>query len=104
MPEKTTAHVFLLGLILLLGVQLTGFTCPSDWQGQSAVFLAEAPTPSSSASSAVVEDGCPCHVVFQAVSRSTPDVISLFAADIVLASPWFEPPFCEFLFRPPLAL
>jgi len=93
-----TENVLLVVLVLLLGVQLTGFTCLGEWQVGSAVGLVEA------VDGAVTDDGCPCHFVFQSVSLPAPEIISPFADDVVLTSTLFAPTFVVVLFHPPLSL
>ena len=93
MLKGRTENVLLVVLVLLLGVQLTGFTCLGEWQVGSAVGLVEAVDLSPSPDGAVTDDGCPCHFV-----------ISPFADDVVLTSTLFAPTFVVVLFHPPLSL
>jgi hypothetical protein len=96
--------VLLVGLVLLLGVQLTGLTCLGEQQIGSAVSFVEALDLSPSPHGAVTDDGCPCHVLFQSVSPPAPDIISPFADDVILNSTLYVPTFVKFLFHPPLSL
>ena len=104
MLKGRTEIVLLVVLVLLLGVQLTGFTCLGEWQVGSAVGLVEAVDISPSPDGAVTDDGCPCHFVFQSVSLPAPEIISPFADDVVLTSTLFAPTFVVVLFHPPLSL
>lgn len=104
MSKRRKEHLLLVVLVLLLGVQLTGFPCLGEWQVGSAVGLVEAVDLSLSPDGAMTDDGCPCHFVFQPVSLPAPEIISPFADDVVLTSALFAPTFVVVLFHPPLSL
>lgn len=97
-------NVLLVGLVLLLGVQLTGLTCLGERQIGSTVSFVEALDFSPSSDGVATDDGCPCHVLFQSVSPPAPDIISPFADDAILNSRLYVPTFVKFLFHPPLSL
>lgn len=55
------------GLVLVLAVQLTGFTCLDEWTGGSwhaSTVSYQQSAPASEASPAAEDDGCPCHLAF----------------------------------------
>jgi hypothetical protein len=97
-------NVLLVGLVLLLGVQLTGLTCLGESQIGCTASFVEVLDLSPSPDGAVTDDGCPCHILFQSVSPPAPDIISPFADDAILNSTLFVPTFIKFLFHPPLSL
>jgi hypothetical protein len=97
-------HVLLVGLVLLLGVQLTGLTCLGEWQLGPAAALAEAMDHSPSPDGGVTDDGCPCHFVFQSVSLPAPEILSPLADDVSLSPTLYVPTFVVALFHPPLSV
>lgn len=104
MPKGRKEHLLLIGLVLLLGIQLTGVTCLGEWQVRSAGGLVGAVNPSPSLDGTMSEDGCPCHAMFQTVSLPSPDIIAPLVDENFLSSISFAPTFVVFLFRPPLSL
>jgi len=102
--KRQNSHLPLIGLVLLLGVQLTGFACLGEWPLGPVAAQAEMTDDSPSPDGAVIDDGCPCHLLFQSVSPPAPDIISPFAVDVILNSPLYVPTFVKFLFHPPLSL
>lgn len=91
----------LVGLVLLLGVQLTGLTCLGEWQtGSTASLIATADLPPSP-DGTVTDDGCPCHFVFQSVPLAASDIMHQLADDTIVSSTLYVPTFVVFLFRPP---
>lgn len=97
-------HVLLVGLVLLLGVQLTGLTCLGEWQLGPATALVEAMDHSPSPDGGVTDDGCPCHVLFQSVSLPAPEILSPLADDVSLSPTLYVPTFVVVLFHPPLSI
>ena len=97
-------NLLIAALILLLGVQLTGFTCLGEWQLIAATTLVETLDPNSSPNGGVTDDGCPCHFVFQSVPLAGPDILSLLADDVAVSHKLSVPTFVVFLFHPPLSL
>lgn len=104
MLKGRNSNLLLIGLILLLGVQLTGLTCLGEWQVGSATAFVETTDLSPSPDGAVTDDGCPCHILFQSVFPPAPDIISPFADDVILNSTLFVPTFFKLPFHPPLSL
>ena len=104
MLKGRKGNVLLIGLVLFLGVQLTGLTCLGESQIGSTASFVETLDLSPSPDGTVTDDGCPCHVLFQSVSPPAPDIISLFAEDVILTSTLYVPTFVKFLFHPPLSL
>ena len=107
MMQRHTSQRLVIGLILLLGVQLTGLSCLEEWQIASlAGSLLDTPQISdvTAGSGALAEDGCPCHMVFVSIPSgvSQPsDPISSIARGVPVISP-LVPPFLPF--HPPLSL
>ena len=99
------SNFLLIGLVLLLGVQLTGLSCLGEWQGTILSAQAELVDNSPlSSEGSVSNHGCPCHFVFQSVSHPSPEILSPHT-DIVLLSPTlYVPNFVVFLFHPPLSV
>jgi len=107
MVHRQITRLFLCGLILLLGVQLTGVSCLGDWQDlllvpghqiQSQV-RSEAP-----GDAGLVDDGCPCHLALMSGPGSAYEV-SAPPALLDLGAPVTNPSAHTFLlFRPPLSL
>lgn len=68
---------FLIGLILLLGIQLTGLSCLYEWQ---SVLPLASPALSNQHATGVgdpnvrTSDGCPCHLAFVSVLSAAPEV------------------------------
>lgn len=94
-------NVLLVGLVLLLGVQLTGFTCLGEWQFGPASALVEAGDLSPSPDVGVTDDGCPCHFMFQTVSLSPSLVVSPFTSMLPEAPTRFVSMFIQSVFHPP---
>jgi len=93
----------LLGLIVMLGVQLTGFTCLDEWEIGPASDLVQvadlSPSPVGS-----VSDGCPCHILFQSAPLPTPVIMARLTDDVIVSSTLCVPTFVVVLFHPPLNL
>lgn len=104
MLKGRSTNVLLVGLVLLLGVQLTGLTCLGEWQTRSAASLVTAWDPSPFPDGGVTDDRCPCHFVFQSVPLPTPEIIAPLAEDVTVSSSLYVPTFVVFLFHPPLSL
>lgn len=101
-PRHST--LLLIGLVLLLGVQLTGLTCLGEWQGAIHSAQAEIVSDSPSPEGNVLNHGCPCHFVFQSVFLPLPEILSP-PTDKVSSSPMlYVPTFVVFLFHPPLSV
>lgn len=101
-PRHST--VFLIGLVLLLGVQLTGLSCLGEWQGAILSTQAELVDSSPSPEGNVSDHGCPCHFVFQSVFLPFPEILSP-RTDNVSSNPMlYVPTFVVFLFHPPLSV
>lgn len=96
--------MFLIGLVLLLGVQLTGLSCLGEWQGAILSTQAELVDSSPSPEGNVSDHGCPCHFVFQSVFLPFPEILSP-RTDNVSSNPMlYVPTFVVFLFHPPLSV
>jgi len=108
--QKHTSQRLVIGLILLLGVQVTGLSCLEEWRiGSLAGSLFDAPqitdvTDVTMGSGAHAEDGCPCHMVFVSIPSGTcqpSHPVSFIARSAPVISP-LVPPFLPF--HPPLSL
>ena len=104
MVDTRQTNWLLIGLILLLGVQLTGLTCLGDWQIGPAAALTATADPSTSPNNGMTDDGCPCHVVFQSVSPAAPESLASSTDDVSLSPTLYLSTFVVFLFHPPLSV
>jgi len=103
--KRQLSHVLLIGLVLLLGVQLTGLTCLGEWQGTILSTQAELVDSSPlSPEGNVSNHGCPCHFVFQSVFLPLPEVLSPRADNVSSSPTLYVPTFVVFLFHPPLSV
>lgn len=96
------ANVLVVGLVLLLGVQLTGFTCLGEWQIGSTASLVEALDLFPSPDGSVTDDWCPCHFTFQTVSVSPSSFVSPFISLVPETPTLFVSTFIHSVFRPPV--
>jgi hypothetical protein len=101
-----TGHIkwLLIGLLLLLGVQLTGLTCLDEWQGAIHSAQVEIVDSSPSPEGNVLGHGCPCHFVFQSVLLAVPEILSPRTEDVNSTPSLYVPTFVVFLFHPPLSV
>ena len=101
-PRHT--NLLLIGLILLLGVQLTGLTCLGEWQvvnySAQAELVSDSPFPEGN----VLDHGCPCHFVFQSVFLSIPDNRSPHTDDVRSRPTLYVLTFVVSLFHPPRSI
>lgn len=107
MVHRRISRLFLSGLILLLGVQLTGLSCLGDWQdlllvpGHQIQCQVRSGTPGAAG---LGDDGCPCHLALMSVPGSAYEVSappSLLDLGAPVTNPSAHP---LLLFRPPLSL
>ena len=107
MMQKQTSQRLVIGLILLLGVQLTGLSCLEEWRVASLagnVFDTPQITDVTMGSGLLAEDGCPCHMVFVSI-QSGASQPSHPVSFIARSAPVISPPVPPFLpFHPPLSL
>jgi hypothetical protein len=107
MIHRQASQLLVIGLILLLGVQLTGLSCLKEWRIASlAGSLFDTPqiTGVATGPGELADDGCPCHKVFVPIlsGASQPShPVSLNERGVPLTSP-LVPPFLPF--HPPLSL
>ena len=101
MLKGRIGNLLLIGLVLLLGVQLTGLTCLGEWQVGSPAGLVQPLDLSPSPDGGVTDDGCPCHFVFQSVSIPAPANLSPLTDDLIFSSTLYVPTFVVVLFHPP---
>lgn len=104
MLESRCSNLLLIGLVLLLGIQLTGLTCLDEWQVGPTAAHAEIADDSPSPDAPVLDDGCPCHVVFQSVSIPVPENLCPFTYDVGSGPTPYVPTLVVFLFHPPLTV
>ena len=104
MLQPRNSQLLLIGLILLLGIQLTGLTCLGEWELVPGSILSETMDHAPSPNGGVTDDGCPCHFVFQSVPLSGPDILSLLAQAVRVSPTLSVPSFVVFLFHPPLSI
>lgn len=99
--------LLIMGLVMILGVQLTGVSCLEDWQlpaspvTQGTVHTSGITTDLSGLEGPT-DDGCPCHLAFVSVKTGTGQVISpvVLSAMTLPDGPPIPRPFT--LFHPPL--
>jgi hypothetical protein len=107
MVHRHTSQLLVIGLILLLGAQLTGFSCLEEWRIASlAGSASDIPqiTRVATGPGQLADDGCPCHKVFVSIlsGASQPShPVSLIEPGVPITSP-LVPPFLPF--HPPLSL
>ncbi len=76
MGSNSFTNLCLIGLILLLGIQLTGLSCLDEWR---SVSLHPSPALVNKSLTAIVDvgqrgdDGCPCHLAFLSVPQTAPE-------------------------------
>jgi hypothetical protein len=105
--QRRASQRLVIGLILLLGVQLTGLSCLEEWRTASpAGSVVDTPqiTDVTMGSGALAEDGCPCHMVFVSIPSGVfqpSHPVSFIAHGVPVISP-LVPPFLPF--HPPLSL
>ena len=105
--RKELSRLLLSGLILLLGIQLTGLSCLDEWQdlllipGHQIHSQVRTGTPGDVG---LGNDGCPCHLAFVSAPYSTHELSappSLLNPGAPVTNPSAHP---FLLFRPPLSL
>ncbi len=107
MIPRHASQLLLVGLILLLGVQLTGLSCLEDWRiAALAGSVLDTPqiTGVATEPGALAHDECPCHVVFVSIlsgSFQPSHPVSFIGPGVPVTSP-LVPPFLPF--HPPLSL
>ena len=72
MIAKPFTKLFLIGLILLLGIQLTGVSCLDEWDSlpfHSSPTLSNQLQTGSLGIDQVGDNGCPCHLTFTSVPK-----------------------------------
>ncbi len=102
MLKGQSANVLVIGLVLLLGVQLTGFPCLGEWQIGSTASVVEALDLFPSLDGSVTDNWCPCHFTFQTVSVSPSSFVSPFTWALLETPTRFVGTFIHSLFRPPV--
>lgn len=104
MDHRHASQLFVIGLILLLGAQLTGFSCLDEWQlAFSTGSVVDTPQIAGIAPGSG-DDGCPCHLAFVSIPSGTHQVshpVALNDPAVPVMAP-LVPPFS--LFHPPLSL
>jgi len=102
MINKKVGQLLVVGLILLLGAQLTGLSCLEDFSASSVSDSAQI-TGVAAVSGEVAADTCPCHLAFVSILAGGYQVshpISLIDRLVPGTAP-LTPPFS--LFHPPLS-
>lgn len=98
------SNVVVLALVLLLGIQLTGLTCLGEWPLRPADTQVEMTDFSPPPDENVINDGCPCHFVFQSVLFADPEILSPHIDGVSSSPMLYVPTFVVFLFHPPLSV
>lgn len=104
MLERRYSNLLLIGLVLLLGVQLTGLPCLGEWQVAIHSAQAEIVDNSPSPDENVLDHGCPCHFLFQSVFLAVPEILSPHTDDVSSSHTLYVPTFVVSLFHPPLSI
>ncbi len=104
MFDTRPTYRLLIGLVFLLGIQLTGLTCLGEWPLGPATAQAEMTADSPLTPENLIADGCPCHVVFQSVCLVAPEVLSPRTDDVDSTPSLYVPTFVVVLFHPPLTV
>lgn len=107
MVQGPISRLCALGLILLLGVQLTGLSCLNEWAMVSSagnlVVHGQVSGPAAETGQSG-DDGCPCHLAFMSVLSKTFQVscpVDLIGPDAPAA---YAPAHPSLPFHPPLTL
>jgi len=107
MVPRHASQLLVIGLILLLGVQLTGLSCLEDWRIAAPtgdLFDTPQITGVATGPGELVDDECPCHMVFVSIlSGAFQPSHPVFAIErgVPVTSPFVSP---FLLFHPPLSL
>lgn len=104
MLDMRPTHLLLIGLVFLLGVQLTGLTCLGEWPLGPTATQVKMTADSPLIPENLTDDGCPCHVVFQSVLLAVPEILSPRTDDVHSTPSLYVPTFVVFLFHPPLTV
>lgn len=99
--HQRTRQLLFLGLIMLLGIQLTGLDCLDEWSLVPAANSSVSQVQPLAGSDGVENDACPCHLIFVSIpstvlSGSSPSALlgangPAASPSVDLASP-FHPP------------
>lgn len=93
-----------LALAVLLALQLTGFSCLSEWEIGSALagtaenWISIEPSPAG----LEAPDGCPCHFYFSPVDIVVPEPVFPLNETQALPPTQYALRFCNLPFHPPL--
>jgi hypothetical protein len=104
---RTSTKLFLIGLALLLGVQLTGLSCLEEWVGltlQRVPVLSNECQAGAMDISLVGDDGCPCHFEFMSGPRVAPESCHPISLLNIEAPATLGPGHISLPFHPPLVL
>jgi hypothetical protein len=104
MSERRYSNLLLIGLVLLLGVQLTGLPCLGEWQVAIHSAQAEIVGGSPVTEENVSNHGCPCHFIFQSVFLAVLEILSPHTDDVSSSHTLYVPTFVVSLFHPPLSI
>ena len=107
MMLRPASHLLIIGLVLLLGVQLTGLSCLEEWRfAESAGSLLDTHqiTGVATEPGELADDGCPCHMVFVSIisGASQPSYLVSFIEPGVPGTSPLIPPLLPF--HPPPSL
>jgi hypothetical protein len=107
MVHKQANNYFLIGLILLLGVQLTGLSCLGEWRSlpphASPAFSSQLPAGTVNVDQPG-DDGCPCHLAFMSVPKSSSESCCLISLLSIGVPATLVPGHISLPFHPPLSL
>lgn len=98
-------RLLLVGLIILLGIQLTGLSCLDDWQITpltKALLIASLFPDRTGEADQPEEDGCPCHLALPPVTSGIFQICCpvQFHRSFTPSTPTLS--LASLLFRPPL--
>jgi len=105
MARRKVSQMLVVGLIALLGAQLTGLSCLDDWPPVSfagSFFDTHQIRGNTIGTGEPAGDGCPCHLAFVSIQAGTYQISDPVCL-IGLSVPVTAPPVPAFsLFHPPL--
>ncbi len=100
-------RTFLVGFIVLLGIQLAGLNCLDDWAIGSFVGtlpVHELLSGSTNGTDRLIDDGCPCHLSLAPVYRCSIQIGHPFQPNTLDAPATYTLALASLPFHPPVLL
>lgn len=107
MVHRQVTQLLVVGLIVLLGAQLTGLSCLREWRLASlagGAFDTPQITRVAMVAGELADDGCPCHMAFVSIPSGAYQIShpgSLIDLGVPVTAPLLSP---FSIFHPPLSL